>query len=160
MNIFETHFQNPFEKKVRALGFLDPIAVLQQFKQIDWLTLNNETFEKHDLVVEDFYFYEVKYQDEKQQENTILISGEYTYGDALAQDGPLFTIRYARPIEYVSRGFLGLGAERLKVKTEITVMEGCTQDFSERCVLAFIQYDKNFLETHLIHNESSSAFED
>jgi hypothetical protein len=152
---FEVCFQDPFGKDNFSNVQQSDDAALKGFDAIDWAGLNQATHEKHQDVLEDFYFYEVRdaqHGDSSAPLHAINISGESTYGDQLKTSGALLTLRYIRPVETLSKGFFGFGAGKMKIDSLETVMEGCDIAFSRLCLEAFVRADKTFLAASVIDN--------
>lgn len=159
MASFETHFdvffQDPFARDSYSRLQLSKDAALQGFDGVDWRDLNQASHERHQDVLEDFYFYEVRHAQQGDASDSVHglnISGEYTYGNVLTARGALLTLRYFRPVETMSKGFFGFGAGKIKISSVETVMEGCDIAFSRLCLQAFVQSDQAFLTESLRDN--------
>lgn len=139
-------FQDPFLQQAEERIDVDHKQILDYFSEIDWERLNLDSYEKHDDVIHDFYYFEVSYKDDSAFEHALNISGAYTYGEDLTKNGPRFYINYHRPVEQITKGFLGLGAERKKTVIDNVEIEECTKKFAVDCLQAFINEDKTYLK--------------
>ena len=146
MNKMTIKFQHPFRQDEEELICLDNKKIIESFLNIDWEQLNIDSFEKHDDELHAFYYFEVSYQDDLSFENILNISGAYTYGTELAKFGPQFHIRYHRPVERTSRGFLGMQSPRTKTVVEVIELDQCTKQAAIEALQAFIDNDQLFLK--------------
>ena len=153
MNAFGVTYQDPFEKKPIEKT-LSAEEALADFRAVDWARLNADILQGDRDVWEHFYFWEVNEPGVGGKHHVLNISGEYTHGKQLQAQGPLFTLTRFIPRQETKRGFLGLGAPRIRTVVEGPVMEGCTQAFAEQCVVAFLIRDQHFLETQIIDRAS------
>jgi hypothetical protein len=153
---FETKFQDPFKREIQDFGLLDFDQVIDKFKTIDWVKLNNDTYEKHDDVVEDFYFFEITFLDDVKNKNILNLSGQYISSDELKVSGTLFTIEYFTYFEKIGKGIFGLGKERTEWKEKQVHMEDCNINFAIQCLTAFMNNDQIFLKQKMIDSSNRS----
>ncbi|UIR55049.1 hypothetical protein LZQ00_12245 [Sphingobacterium sp. SRCM116780] len=149
-------FQNPFEENIRSINYINKEQTIKSFLDINWEQLNIDSYEKHDEAIQDYYFFDIEFTDSLNFKHCLNISGQYTYGNTLINDGPHFYVRYIRPIEKTSRGFLGLGASKTKTVLRELEMEECNKPFVIDCLTAFLNQDTVFLENNIINNITSS----
>lgn len=149
-------FQNPFNEFEESIIYRNEEQTVQSFLDINWEQLNIDIYERHDDVIHDYYFFEVSYTDFSNQQNILNIGGAYTHGENLELNGVQFDVRYTRPIEKTSKGFLGLGTSKTKTVSSEIWMEECSKPFVVKCLKAFLDQDNAFLETEIINNGASS----
>jgi len=148
MNDFRVVYQDPFEKKPLEKT-LSADEALADFRAVDWPRLNADIIQGDRHVWENFYFWEISEPGVGDKDHVLNISGEYTHGKQLQSHGPLLMLTRFIPRQETRRGFLGLGAPRIRTVVEGPVMEGCTQTFAEQCVVAFLTRDQHFLDTQI-----------
>ena len=143
---FTTAFQSPFESKPTQLGALSAAEVMQEFKAIDWLKIRGQILAtEEDDIKKYFYYFEVKYTDNQKAQNTLSIFGEYPQQEYYDQKTPLvFAIRLFRP--------KAQNITSIQKMLRTTEMEKCKLDFAEKCLLAFINNDTDFLDNEVINN--------
>lgn len=114
MTNFTLRFQHPFEEQLREINYVNNSQTIQTFKAIDWRQLTIDVYEKHDVLINDYYFFDVSFSDFSSYKHSLNISGMYTYGESLTKIGPQFQLCYTRPVEKITKGFFGLGAAKTK----------------------------------------------
>jgi len=149
-------FQNPFNKLEESIIYSNEAQTIQSFLDINWEQLNIDIYEKHSDVIHDYYFFEVSYTEFSNHRNILNIGGAYTHGKNLEINGVQFDVRYTRPVEKTSKGFFGLGASKTKTVSSEIWMEECNKPFVVKCLKAFLNRDKAFLESKIINNGVSS----
>ncbi|MCZ4243255.1 hypothetical protein [Pedobacter punctiformis] len=155
MNNITIKFQNPFEENIRVINYINEEQTIKSFLAINWEQLDIDSYEKHDDVIHDYYFFDIEFTDNLNFKHSLNISGLYTYGEVLMAHGPQFYIRYIRPVEKTSRGFLGLGAPKTKTVLSELEMEECDKLFVIGCLEAFLNRDTVFLEKTIVNNTTS-----
>lgn len=143
---FTTAFQSPFESKPTQLGVLSADEVMKEFKAIDWLKIRGQILAtEEDDIKKYFYYFEVKYTDDQKAQNSLSIFGEYPQQEYYDQKTPLiFAIRLFRPKTQ--------NITSIQKALRTTEMEKCKPDFVEKCLLAFINNDNDFLDNEVINN--------
>ncbi len=150
MALFNVSFQHPLESGEQHWPALTGKAAIAHFTETDWVALNAAVYQQQDNVMADFYFYELRYEDNTwQQEFCLNISGQYTYGKELEEKGPLFTIRYFYPVEATVKRFFGLGASRTEVQQKELMREDCDLALVQKCLDAFTRTDFDNLRLEL-----------
>ena len=149
-------FQNPFDQDITRINYIDKEETLKSFLAIDWAKLNIECFDREDEVLNNFYFFDIEKINDQDSKSNITIAGQYTYGEQLEKSGPLFDVIYERPTEKKVKGFFGLGAEKLKIVSTANHLPDCDQTFVIRCINAFLDDNKQFLESEINHAIPSS----
>jgi len=157
MNNVTIKFQNPFEAHLSIINFINKEQTIKAFEAINWEQLNLDIYEKHDDVIHDYYFFEVSYIDPATFEHAINLSGLYTHGENLDRNGPQFYLRYRRPKEQTSRGFLGLGALKTKTISATLEMDDCNKPFALECLKAFLNHNTTFLENEIVNHISFNS---
>ncbi len=151
MKQFKITFQNPFDQDVTNITYIDQEETVKSFLAIDWTKLNLECFDREDKVLNNFYFFDMETTNNQGAKSNLTVAGQYTYGEQLENSGPLFDIIYERPKEETSRGFLGLGVERIKIVSTPNHLPDCDQTFATKCIMAFITDELGFLEKNINH---------
>lgn len=154
MQNFIIRFQHPFEDSERSIRYYNKEQTLKSFLDINWAQLNIDIFEKHDDAVHDYYYFDISYLDGLNLKHSLNISGMYTN----AGEELLFAINYSRPVEKSSRGFMGLGAPKIKIVLESLEMVEADFSLVKECLNAFLNEDKLFLETNVIHTIPGSFY--
>ena len=149
MNGFRVVYQDPFEKSPVEKN-LSAEEALADFRAVDWTRLNADIIQGSRDVWEHFYFWEVNEPGIGDKSHVLNVGGEYTHGKQLQEQGPLLMLTRMIPRQVTRRGFMGLGAPRIRTVVEGPVMGGCTQAFAEQCVVAFLTGDRHFLETRIL----------
>lgn len=63
MTNFTLRFQHPFEEQLREINYVNKSQTIQTFKAIDWRQLTIDVYEKHDVLINDYYFFDVAFSD-------------------------------------------------------------------------------------------------
>ena len=79
MKQFKITFQNPFDKNVTNITYIDQEETVKSFLAIDWAKLNLECFDREDEVLNNFYFFDVETTDDQGPKSNLTIAGQYTY---------------------------------------------------------------------------------
>lgn len=151
MKQFKISFQNPFDRDITQISYINQEGTVKSFLAIDWAKLNLECFDREDEVLNNFYFFDIETTNDQGSKSNLTIAGQYIYGEQLETSGPLFDVIYERPTEKKSKGFLGLGAEKTKIVSTPNHLPDCDQTFVIKCIEAFITTDLEFLEKEINH---------
>lgn len=150
MKKYTTTFQHPFEENEIKKENLSKEDVLNQFKEINWLQLDIDSYEKHDNVIHDYYYFEVEYFDLMNDVYLLNIAGQYTIRPKSINDLK-FWLHFDRPKLVVKKKLFGLLGSEEVMQTVSTEMEDRSYEFTLKCLHEFANQNFSFLEQNMFN---------